>query len=124
MFAEKPKAERAEVGIPAIPHFCGKAGCQKETKVALVRWRSADGSIRVDGFSDVGYRKRDREGGYTLHLRAGDFESWLTRCSDCYSRDLYLAGKGGLQKIRVFAPADKVAFVDELIKHAMKEASA
>lgn len=75
---------------PSVPKECKEFGCHKPTQVALAVVKDESGNVLTGAASEF----MD-----SFKLRKGyEFQYWITRCDDCYHRDLYKRGKGHWSK--------------------------
>ena len=110
-YSDRPTLENLKAQVPEPPKQCNKRDCENDTTIQFVRV-SINGRTEASVFTDVGYKKA---GG--LYLR-GDytFVDWVTRCGECYSRDLYRAGRGALQSLVENADENKKETIQKFIE--------
>ncbi len=113
-FSKRPSLQDPIESVPAMPSHCQKQGCENEAKIFLCEVR-AGASRRVGAFSEFGKKQRFADGSSSLSMRNNfQFDRWVARCSICYTRELYRAGKGGLQSLVGHAPNEKKPLLSTL----------
>jgi len=77
----------AKIEIPPVPTYCLDPDCARPTVVAFAKVQ-VKGSNVTGPFSRFGHLDH---GVYTLN-EGVDFVRWVTRCAECYDRDVRAVG--------------------------------
>ena len=86
-----PCGWKAETASNHWPRTCMVDDCENDTAVVMVVGEINKKLVKA---APSAFFTRDKNQSLTDNLQEGcKFESWYTRCADCYTRELYTAGK-------------------------------
>jgi len=84
--------------IPQPSAICMVKDCSNDTQVRILKV-TVQGRVRCGSFSDFGYTKKQGEEIFYTLREGYQYDGWITRCGQCYLRDLDTCKKSTLHQL-------------------------